>query len=78
VLSYLRSYKGKAVLVALNMSDSRQKPAFNLSDHGFSSVTFKSLIATPGAEAKGSQVVLPALGVFIGEVSSRLAGKSGH
>lgn len=69
VLSYVRSYKGKAMLVALNMSNSRQEPRFNLSDPGFSSATFKSLVATPGAEAKGSQITLPAFGVFVGEVS---------
>ena len=71
VLSYLRSYKGKAVLVALNMSGSSQKASFNLSDRGFASGNFKSLLATPGAEATGSEVTLPAFGVFIAEVGQK-------
>ena len=70
VLSYLRSYKGKAVLVALNLSASAQKTVFNLADRGFASATFKSRIATAGAEAKGSEVTLPAFGVFIAEVGN--------
>jgi alpha-glucosidase len=69
VLSYLRSYKGKSVLVALNMSDSPQKTNFNLANHGFPSATFKSLVATPGADIKGSELTLPAFGAFIAEVS---------
>ena len=71
VLSYLRSYKAKAVLVALNMSGSAQKLSFNLADRGFASANFKSLLATPGAEASGSEVTLPAFGVFIGEVGQK-------
>jgi alpha-glucosidase len=70
VLSYLRSYKGKAVLVALNMSGSAQKTVFHLADRGFASATFKSRIATTGAEAKGSEVTLPAFAVFIAEVGN--------
>src|SRR5262249_47525432 len=66
VLSYLRSYKGKSVLVALNMSSSVQKPSFHLA--GSSSPTLKPLLATPGAEASGSEVSLPTFGVFIGQV----------
>jgi alpha-glucosidase len=69
VLSYLRSYKGKSVLVALNMSDSPQKTNFNLANHGFPSATFKSLVATPGADMKGPELTLPAFGAFIAEVS---------
>ncbi|PYX35218.1 MAG: glucohydrolase, partial [Acidobacteria bacterium] len=64
VLSFVRSYEGKSVLVALNMSNSPQKPTF--SQIGSSSA-LKSLVATSGAEAKGSEVSLPAFGVFIGE-----------
>src|SRR5246127_5497205 len=71
VLSYLRSYKGKAVLVALNMSGSPQKAVLHLADRGFASATFKNLVATPGAEASGSEVTLPAFGVFIGEVTEK-------
>jgi alpha-glucosidase len=66
VLSYLRTYKGKSVLVALNMTTSPQKPTFKLPGAGSSSL--KSLIATPGTTSTGSEVSLPPLGVFIAEV----------
>jgi alpha-glucosidase len=69
VMSYLRTYKGKAVLVALNMSSSPQKATFNLADQGFGSGSLKSLIATPQSSAKGGQVSLEPFGVFIAEVS---------
>jgi alpha-glucosidase len=69
VMSYLRSYKGKAVLVALNMSDSPRKVTFNLSDKGFHSASLKSLIATPQSSAKGSELSLEPFGVFIAEVA---------
>jgi len=71
VLSYLRSYKGKSVLVALNMSASAQKASFNLTGQGSSRATLNGLLATPGAEASGSEVTLPAFGVFIGEVTEK-------
>src|SRR6266550_3188532 len=69
VMSYLRSYKGKAVLVALNMSASPQKTTFNLADKGFASANLKSLVATPNSSAKGTDVTLEPFGVFIAEVS---------
>jgi alpha-glucosidase len=65
VISYLRTYKGKSVLVALNMSTSPQKPTFKLP---VTSANLKSLVATPGATSAGPEVSLPALGVFIAEV----------
>ncbi len=69
VMSYLRSYKGKAVLVALNMSASPQEATFNLADKGFASASLKSLIATPQTSAKGNEVSLEPFGVFIAEVT---------
>jgi alpha-glucosidase len=69
VMSYLRSYKGKAVLVALNMSSSQQKLVVNLADQGLGAANLKSLIATPQSFAKGNQVSLEPFGVFIAEVS---------
>jgi alpha-glucosidase len=73
VMSYLRSYKGKAVLVALNMSSSPQKATFNLADKGFASANLKSLVATPQSSSKGSaketEVTLEPFGVFIAEVT---------
>jgi alpha-glucosidase len=68
VMSYLRSYKGKAVLVALNMSASPQKATFDLSGEGFASASLKTLVATPQSSAKSNEVSLEPFGVFIAEV----------
>jgi alpha-glucosidase len=68
VMSYLRSYRGKAVLVALNMSATPQKATFNLSQQGFARATLKPLIASPEASAKGSEVTLEPFGLLIAEV----------
>ncbi len=68
VMSYLRSYKGKAVLVALNMSASPQKATFNLSPQGFGQASLKTLIASPEASAKGNEVALEPYGLLIAEV----------
>jgi alpha-glucosidase len=70
VLSYLRTYKGKSVLVALNMSESEQKASFHLGAQGAPSASLHPLLATPRAGANGPKVTLPAFGVFIGEVAS--------
>src|SRR5450755_3020660 len=69
VMSYLRSYKGTAVLVALNMSASPQKATFSLADKGFAPANLKSLVATPQSSAKGTEVTLEPFGVFIAEVT---------
>jgi alpha-glucosidase len=66
VLSYLRTYKGKSVLVALNMTTSPQKVAFKLP--GATSANLKSLAATAGVTSTGAEVSLPGLGVLIAEV----------
>ena len=71
VLSYLRTYKGKSVLVALNMSGSAQKASFHLGEEGSSPSSLHPLVSTPGADANGPEVTLPAFGVFIGEVASK-------
>jgi alpha-glucosidase len=71
VLSYLRTYKGKSVLVALNMSGSAQKASFHLGAQGASPASLDPLLATPGAGANGPELTLPAFGVFIGEVASK-------
>jgi alpha-glucosidase len=68
VMSYLRSYKGKAVLVALNMSANPQKASFNLAPQGFSNATFKILIVS-SASTKGNEVSLEPFGLMIAEVS---------
>jgi alpha-glucosidase len=69
VMSYLRNYKGKAVLVALNMSVTPQKATFNLSAQGFGHAALKSLIASPEASAKGNEVTLEPFGLLIAEVN---------
>jgi len=69
VMSYLRSYKGKALLVALNMSPAPQKAVFNLSGQGFAAATLKPLIASPEATVKGKEVSLEPFGLLIAEVN---------
>ncbi|MFZ0798886.1 MAG: alpha-glucosidase [Terriglobales bacterium] len=69
VLSYLRSYKGKAVLVALNMSASPQKSNFDLSQQGPGRVSLRPLIPSPGASANGKEVTLEPFGFMIAEVN---------
>jgi alpha-glucosidase len=68
VMSYLRSYKGNAVLVALNMSSNAQKVTFNLEPQGFGKASMKTLIASPGASVKGDEVMLEPFGLLIAEV----------
>jgi alpha-glucosidase len=68
VMSYLRSYKGKAVLVALNMSATPQKTTFDLSRQGFGHTPLNTLIASQ-ASAKGNEVTLEPFGLLIAEVS---------
>ena len=67
VFSYLRSYQGEVVLVALNMSASPQKVNFELSKSGFSSAN--RLLATPKSAAQGHTLTLEPYGVFIGQLS---------
>ncbi len=67
VMSYLRSYKGKAVLVALNMSATAQKAVFNLSQQGFKEAKLKTLISSE-ASSRGNEVSLKPFGLLIAEV----------
>jgi glycosidase len=69
VLSYLRKNRGKAVLVALNMSDSTQKPNFDLSKQGLGQASLKPLIASSGASANGKEVTLEPFGFVIAVVT---------
>jgi alpha-glucosidase len=66
VLSYLRVYKDKAVIVSLNMSDTPQNIKLEFKPNGFASAI--ALLATGKSAAKGDQVSLEPYGVFIGEV----------
>jgi alpha-glucosidase len=72
VLSYLRSYRGKAVLVALNMSDSPQKPIFDLSRLELGMTSLKTLISSAGASANGKEVTLEPFGFLIAEVNHKV------
>jgi glycosidase len=71
VYSYLRRYKGQAVLVVLNMSENPQKVSFDLAKQGFSKGEAKTLLSTinGGATQKLSGISLPPYTVYIGEVT---------
>ncbi|HEU5336166.1 MAG TPA: alpha-amylase family glycosyl hydrolase, partial [Terriglobales bacterium] len=73
VLSYLRSYQGKAVLVVLNMSETAQKPSFNLGVQGFAHPRVSTLLASEAKLLPGGnqvQTELQPFGVYIGEVTA--------
>jgi glycosidase len=67
VLSYLRTYQAKAVLVALNMSNTGQRIRFDLAKQGSAAAKLKPLAASQ-AEAADSEVLLQPFGAFVGEV----------
>jgi alpha-glucosidase len=71
VYSYLRRYKGKAVLVVLNMSENPQKVSFDLAKQGFSKGEAKTLLSTNngGPTQQLSGISLPPYTVYIGEVT---------
>ncbi len=69
VLSYLRSYGGKAVLVAINMSAEPQKTAFDLHSRGFGDSAHTLLSTEPRPETvRLASITLAPFGVYIGEV----------
>ncbi len=71
VMSYLRRYKDKAVLVVLNMSGEAQKANFDLAAQGFSSSEAKTLLTTMpavGSNPTLSDIRLAPFSVYIGEV----------
>jgi hypothetical protein len=65
-MSYLRSYKGKAVLGALKMSATPQRATFDLSKQGLARL--KTLISS-GASVEGNDVALEPFGLLIAEVN---------
>jgi alpha-glucosidase len=67
VLSYLRTYKDEGVVVALNMSGTRQKLKIDLKANGFASM--RGLVTTPKTNVQSAEVLLDPYGVFIGELS---------
>ena len=79
VLSYLRAYKDKAVLVVLNMSDETQKANFDLAAQRFSAGEATTLLTTMPelhASATLSSMKLAPFGVYIGEVAQAVANES--
>ncbi len=69
VFSYIRKYKGEAVLVALNMSASTQTAKFDLSAQGFASPVVKTLVTSGGSPAKVSTVKLAPFAVYIAKIT---------
>ena len=67
VLSYLRSYKGKAVLVVLNMSDAPRTVKFDLAKHGFPTFTLTPLVGSFGSTSLAS--ALAPFGALLAEVN---------
>jgi alpha-glucosidase len=67
VLSYLRLYKNRGMVIALNMTNAPQKISIGLKGNGFASV--KSLLATGSSSGSGDEVSLEPYGVFIGELN---------
>ena len=73
VLSYLRRYKGEAVLVVLNMSGTEQRASFDLSKQGFSNGKAATLLTTLAGhpqEMSLSGLALEPFGVYIAKVSN--------
>jgi len=68
VLSYLRSYKGKAVLVALNMSDKPRTIKFDLAKQGFAKFTLTPLVGSFESDKMGVLELKP-FGAVIAEVN---------
>lgn len=70
VMSYLRQYRGRAVLVALNMSPEPQTVSFDLSAQGYSAKAKLRglLISNAPKEQKLNSLTLQPYGVYVGEV----------
>jgi alpha-glucosidase len=67
VLSYLRIYQGRGVVVALNMSGKRRKISLELKGNGV--VSAHRLLATGQSSIEGKVLSLAPYGVWIGEFS---------
>ena len=66
-MSYLRSYKGKAVLVVLNMSDVEQTVKFDLAKEGFAKFELTPLVGGWDSD-KLNVLYLEPFGAVIAEV----------
>jgi alpha-glucosidase len=68
VVSYLRSYKGKALLVVLNMSDAPRTVKFDLAKQGFATFTLTPLVGSFESDKPGVLGLKP-FGAVIAEVN---------
>ncbi|MGD0932857.1 MAG: alpha-glucosidase [Candidatus Korobacteraceae bacterium] len=71
VMSYLRTYKDKAVLVVINMSGEAQKARFDLTPQGFSTREAETLLTTMSGvsgNVRLSEMTLEPFAVYMGEV----------
>ncbi len=71
VLTYLRRYKGEAILVILNMSAVEQRVPFELSATGFSAPKLEVLLTNFHKRVKGMFAILPMepYGAFIAKIT---------
>ncbi len=68
VMSYLRSYKGKAVLVVLNMSDAPRTVKFDLAKQGFPTFMLTPLVGSAEVGKNGTVALAP-FGAVVAEVN---------
>jgi alpha-glucosidase len=68
VLAYLRMFGNEVVLVALNMSNTRQRLRPDLRARGLTPFRLERLLATQGASATRVSVTLPPFSAFIARV----------
>jgi len=71
VLTYLRRYKGEAVLVIINMSATEQKVPFDLSESGFSAPKLEVLLTSFHKRVRGMfrEMPMEPYSVFIAKVT---------
>jgi alpha-glucosidase len=68
VLSYLRSYKGKALLVVLNMSDQPRTVKFDLAKQGFPTFMLTPLVGSAEVGNNGAVTLAP-FGTMVADVN---------
>jgi alpha-glucosidase len=73
VLSYLRQYKDDTVLVVLNISATKQQPAFDLSKQGLASAQANTMLASGASAPTGTlkTVTLEPYGVYIAKLTTK-------
>jgi alpha-glucosidase len=73
VLSYLRQYNNDIVLVVLNMSATKQQPAFDLFKQGLASAQANSMLASGASAPTGTlkTVTLEPYGVYIAKLTTK-------